>query len=161
MHKFLPLLLLLVYLRSQNSIGIKPLSYWQVGSKFSLGKMCIQFALNTSWVCQTSAPYSNLGWVWMSGPEFWLPIPKLEKMQICSLCLNHLFHEGPFFNLISIFTMLIGIHQCLWQPIGKPLLHPLSSLSLLFPLGFVTFCFVIMNTSIAWIIDQRKLHNKT
>ena len=31
------------------------------------------------------------------------PITKPEKMQICNLCPNHLFLEGPFFKPISTF----------------------------------------------------------
>ena len=41
------------------------------------------------------------------------PITKPEKTQICDLCLNHLFCEGPFFKQISslLFSMLIGMHD--------------------------------------------------
>ena len=35
------------------------------------------------------------------------PITKPEKTQICDLCLNHLFFEGPFFKLISTFYHVI------------------------------------------------------
>ena len=31
------------------------------------------------------------------------PIPKPEKMQICNLCLNHLFLQGPFLNQSALF----------------------------------------------------------
>ena len=31
------------------------------------------------------------------------PITKPEKMQICNLCLNHLFLEGPFFKPTSTY----------------------------------------------------------
>ena len=31
------------------------------------------------------------------------PVTKPEKTQICNLCLNHLFLEGPFFKPISTF----------------------------------------------------------
>ena len=34
------------------------------------------------------------------------PITKPEKMHICDLCLNHLFHEGPFFKTNQYFLTM-------------------------------------------------------
>ena len=51
----------------------------------------------------TPEGYPTLSWVRMCGPKFRPPITKPEKTQICDLCLNHLFREGPFFKPISTF----------------------------------------------------------
>ena len=49
------------------------------------------------------------------------PITKPEKMQICNLCLNHMFLEGPFFKPTSTFchVNLDAKVELFWQPIGK------------------------------------------
>ena len=48
-------------------------------------------------------------------------ITKPEKTQICNLCLNHLFFEGPILKPISTFLPCkLGCMGTFWQPIGKP-----------------------------------------
>ena len=48
------------------------------------------------------------------------PIAKPEKMQICKLCLNHLFCEGPFFKTNQYFLPCkLACKSTFWQPMGK------------------------------------------
>ena len=47
------------------------------------------------------------------------PITKPEKMQICNLCLNHLFLEGSFLNQSVLLPCKLGCKSTFWQPIGK------------------------------------------